>query len=284
MNWPADNIQPVERYVFKSAQAKVGVFDCPGDHPCFPVTESIRNNLFALATRPVWIRRNTNDYQYVGPGEIVLHPAGTTIERRMKSAAHDHSFWFAIRPDVFDEITGSYRLRRQLPTTAMCPTPDVQFELRNLLSQVDAGTSSAFDVEAGVLSLFDGICAASASSHAMPRRPVARRATQRRARRLADKAKYFIDEHLTENFDLHTLASEIGASTYHLCRLFKSCNGITVHEYRIRQRLAFTVQRLASGARGDLTDLALEAGFSSHSHLTKTFKSRLGFPPSAARF
>ena len=42
------------------------------------------------------------------------------------------------------------------------------------------------------------------------------------------------------------------------------------------------LERLAVGA-DDLTTLALELGFSSHSHFTDAFRREFGRPPSAAR-
>ena len=283
MSWLHDKLDPVERHIFRSGLVKVGLFDCPGNHACFPVTESVRNNLFVLATKPVWFRRNTRGFRYVGPGGVLLHPAGASIERQQESSAHDRSYWFAIRPDVYSEIARSHRIDQHLPTDALCPSPAIQLELNVLLRRLRQGAAAALEVEASVISLMDNICAAMGASQPPPGMLHARATTRTRAHRQADAAKSFLDAHIAERLNIDAVAAEVGVSPYHLCRLFKSFNGITLHEYRIRQRLAFVMHRLVDRRRHNLTDLALEAGFSSHSHLTRMFKKRLGVAPSAVR-
>jgi AraC-like DNA-binding protein len=49
-----------------------------------------------------------------------------------------------------------------------------------------------------------------------------------------------------------------------------------------RLRVAAALERLAGGA-ADLTDLALDLGYSSHSHFTASFRSEVGTTPSRAR-
>jgi AraC-like DNA-binding protein len=50
----------------------------------------------------------------------------------------------------------------------------------------------------------------------------------------------------------------------------------------MRLRLRASLERLAAGAV-DLTALALELGFSSHSHFTDSFRKEFGCTPSAIR-
>ena len=65
-----------------------------------------------------------------------------------------------------------------------------------------------------------------------------------------------------------------------LCRLFRRHTGMTLHEYRTELRLRDALDRLAS-RRGDLTRIALDLGFSSHSHFTAAFRRAFGMTPTA---
>jgi AraC-like DNA-binding protein len=55
-----------------------------------------------------------------------------------------------------------------------------------------------------------------------------------------------------------------------------------IHRYLTRLRLRAALERLAGGVH-DLTALALEIGFSSHSHFTDVFRREFGRTPSAVR-
>ena len=283
MHWKQNELDPVEKYVYRGELVIVGEFDCPVGHECFPVTESVQNNLFVLATRPLWFRRNTSGFQYIGPGGVLLHPSGCTIERRGDPAAHDFTYWFAIRDDVYREITETHGIDHDLPTESLCPGSEIQLELRLLIERVRDGSTRTVDVESSVLDLLDRICSIASGSGEYSRGKQVRPTTRARARRIVDAAKSLVDENLSDSMGIGEIASEIGVSPFHLCRLFKSVDGITLHEYRVRQRMGFVMQKLASCKQLNLTDVALDAGFSNHSHLTRTFRSRLGISPSGAR-
>jgi AraC family transcriptional regulator len=85
-----------------------------------------------------------------------------------------------------------------------------------------------------------------------------------------------------EDLSLAAIARAVHCSPYHLARLFRRISGLSIHQYRHRLRLREALQRLAEGST-ELSGLALELGFSSHSHLTDSFRQAFGCPPSAVR-
>lgn len=108
-----------------------------------------------------------------------------------------------------------------------------------------------------------------------------RGAAQTAWRRVA-RARALIAAQPQANHPLEELAAEAACSPYHLARLFRRHTGMSLRGYRLRLRLALALERLAGGA-DDLTRVALETGFSDHSHLTTTFRKALGATPSELR-
>jgi AraC family transcriptional regulator len=120
---------------------------------------------------------------------------------------------------------------------------------------------------------------------AIARRPLAAAGVGRAAahrRRSVDKARAVLTVHLDRNLDLGVVAREAGCSPFHLMRLFRAETGQTLRAYRSRLRIAAALEQLAGGAE-DLTQLALAAGFASHSHLSNSFRAVLGASPSEMR-
>jgi AraC-like DNA-binding protein len=85
-----------------------------------------------------------------------------------------------------------------------------------------------------------------------------------------------------ESTPLHELARRLHTSAFHLARVFRSETGFSIHGFRQALRLRSALDRL-SAHRDDLTALALELGFSSHSHFSERFRNEFGVPPSQVR-
>jgi AraC-like DNA-binding protein len=85
-----------------------------------------------------------------------------------------------------------------------------------------------------------------------------------------------------EPLTLSEIAAALHVSPFHLCHTFRRVTGVTLHAYRNQLRLRTALEQLESGG-ADLTRLALDLGYSSHSHFTSSFRSLFGVPPSAVR-
>lgn len=98
----------------------------------------------------------------------------------------------------------------------------------------------------------------------------------------AEAAKTYLAGRLCERITLDDVARAVHASPFHLARVFQERTGVPVHRYLTQLRLRAALERLAGGA-DDLTALALDLGFSSHSHFADTFRREFGRTPSAVR-
>ena len=92
----------------------------------------------------------------------------------------------------------------------------------------------------------------------------------------------YIDAHLEQNIKLADLAQLLDMSQFHFSRLFKQSIGTSPHQYLSQQRVERAKQLLKQTDKL-IIDIALECGFSSHSHLSKQFRQLTGMTPKAYR-
>ena len=98
----------------------------------------------------------------------------------------------------------------------------------------------------------------------------------------AEAAKTFLASSLGLRVTLDDVARAVHASPFHFTRIFQQRVGVPVHRYLTRLRLRAALERLAEG-ENDLTALALDLGFSSHSHFADAFRKEFGKTPSEVR-
>ena len=112
----------------------------------------------------------------------------------------------------------------------------------------------------------------------VPERP----GTARRRRESVDGARGYLVARFRESIRLSDVAAAAGLSPFHVCRMFKRETGISMNRFLHRLRLRAALAELPD-YQGDITRLALDLGYSSHSHFTYAFRREFGVPPSAAR-
>lgn len=100
-------------------------------------------------------------------------------------------------------------------------------------------------------------------------------------RRLADRVKLLLASDLARRWTLAEIAAEIGGSAVYLTQVFQQVEGMPLYRYHLQLRLARALHLLAR--YDDLSALAAELGFSSHSHFTAAFKQAYGRSPTAFR-
>ncbi len=96
-------------------------------------------------------------------------------------------------------------------------------------------------------------------------------------RRLADRAKLLLASDLSRRWTLAEIAAEVGGSPVYLTQVFRQVEGTPLYRYHLRLRLARALALIARYE--DLSALAVELGFSSHSHFTAAFRQAYGRSP-----
>ena len=97
--------------------------------------------------------------------------------------------------------------------------------------------------------------------------------------KLVDRAKLVLSSDLMRRWTLAEIARELRVSPVYLTQVFQQVEGLPLYHYQLQLRLARALDLLAR--YDDLTTLALDLGFSSHSHLSAVFRRVYGCSPSA---
>jgi AraC-like DNA-binding protein len=105
---------------------------------------------------------------------------------------------------------------------------------------------------------------------------------KREHRELVEDAKAYIGLHYADTLTLADVGQAVGASSFHLARLFRRLTGRTIHRHLTNIRLRAALEELEDLAT-NITEIALGVGFASHSHMTKVFRERFGLTPSTFR-
>ena len=92
----------------------------------------------------------------------------------------------------------------------------------------------------------------------------------------------FIEDHLSESLSLELMAALVERSIHNFLIAFRAAFGSTPIQYVIERRL-IRVRAMLRGTSMTITEIALAAGFASHSHLTATFRKHMGASPTEWR-
>jgi AraC family transcriptional regulator len=100
-------------------------------------------------------------------------------------------------------------------------------------------------------------------------------------RRLVDRVKVLLAGDLSRRWTLREIAAEMKGSAVYLTQVFQQVEGLPLYRYHLRLRLARALDLIAQ--RDDLSGLAQDVGFSSHSHFSAAFKQLYGVTPAEFR-
>jgi len=91
----------------------------------------------------------------------------------------------------------------------------------------------------------------------------------------------YIEEHITENFDLNDVAKIVCCNVYQFSRIFTYVVGISITEYLRNRRLSIAALELQSG-NVKVIDVALKYGYNSPESFARAFREMHGISPREA--
>lgn len=270
--------------VYSSPLVRVGRWRCPAEHPYFYDSGPAPEAFFVFPREAVWIQHEGGEPFIADANTVTYYNQGQCYHRGRLSARGDRCEWFGVAPEALAEVLAEHepaaidRIEQPFPFThgpsaaptylrqrlvfehlSREPLPDRLFVEETILSALSDVTRLAYDCR---------------MPHAMAR--------PGRETDIVEGARQLIVHRFQENLSLSAIAHEMHASVFHLCRIFRARTGFPLHVYRNQLRLRAALDRLGEGDT-DLIDVALDLGFSSHSHFTDTFRRSFGETPSAVR-
>ena len=87
-----------------------------------------------------------------------------------------------------------------------------------------------------------------------------------------------LEQHLAEPLSLEEIGRTVGCSPFHLSRTFSASTGMTIPQYLRQLRMERAAELLRTG-RFNVTQTALEVGYSSLSHFSQAFHETFGCCP-----
>ena len=279
---------PLETVLFDGPLVRIGAFRAHPRHPRFHDSGPIENHVFVFPRTSVWIQHEGRSAFVGDPTVVTFYNRGEVYRREPIAEEGDRCEWFAVTAPVLLEAVRRFEpeaedhFERPFPMSHG-PSDAQTYARQRRLAQALAGSTrpDPLRVEETVLELLDAVLAAAGGipGRAPPRTPCV---LQRRHRDLAEAAKALLAAAFKENWALGDVADALDVAPGHLCRVFRRQTGTTLHAYRDQLRLRAALESLAE-PRLDLTQLALELGYSSHSHFTERFRRAFATTPSAFR-
>jgi AraC family transcriptional regulator len=256
--------------VHDSDTIRIGSFRSRPTDRDFGDSGPTRGHLLVFPREAVTITHADRTPIVADPSVVMIYNCGQRYTRRVISPIGDRCEWFAYPTetvveaaranaiDVRDEERPFGELSHA-PSTPRCyMLARIAFEHAELVDEVTA-------------ILLDEVLRGRAE------RPVLSLAHVE----LADAIRRWLAVRYAERRTLAEIANAHGVSVFHLARVFRQASGRSIHAYRTELRLRAALERLADG--DDVSTVAFELGFSSHSHFTSAFRRAFDTRPMQLR-
>jgi AraC family transcriptional regulator len=267
----------VRKALFASERLQIGSIRAqPTSEACGDV-ERQTSNAIVLPVSGVFAKHEAPGRYVIGtPSHAVLFATGAPYRIGFPGAIGDRALVLRFDDNLvwehLDKRAGSGPLLSQglLPPDAML--------LRNLLwARLQGAPADEFASEALGLDL---LCLCLRSMHTDCTLPP-RRSALARNRRAVERVKEAVASAPAERWTVAKLAHVANLSPFQLAHVFPQLVGTSLYDYVLHERLAQTIDAVLNG--GDLTAIALDAGFASHSHFTAHFRRFFGCTPTMLR-
>lgn len=272
--------QKITTHVARTTLVSIGAFDCRlGNRELGPEQATLAHsiNVHRVGT---YTKHVEGARLQVVPGSIVFFQRGQAYRTSHPHGCGDSGRWISLRQDWLAEICAESNPSalehpdRPFPVHALPPDPRISLAIEWIAAR--AGDAEPIELEEAGAAFIRELARRAAGAPRGAMRP------NRARRELAEALRERLARDLGGRSDLPSLARELGASPFALCRAFKTETGLTMSAWRRRARLQCALQRVL-GSREELLPLAIELGFASHSHLTREFRVEFGIAPSKLR-
>jgi AraC-like DNA-binding protein len=267
------------RVLLATDQLVLGEFTCHRDDPLWTSANTIGDlpHVVWPFTTVEIIRREVGRVCADSNG-VLLYDAGAEYRRRPVSPAGDRSAFIALHPQLLERLTGLSMRKRatQFPVHHLPLAAGSWLRMKAALS-AGRGRDDAMRLEELALDALGAVV------EALPPQPSSRPNSGRLVRERVEDTRRLLGDALTEPVAVTDIAGRLKVSPFHLARQFRMLTGTSMHRYRRELRARAAVHALLDDPQRDLSTIAAEHGFASHSHLTSTCRQIFGKTPSELR-
>ena len=267
----------IRRTLFEGDTLQIGLFEA---HPVSDACGDIERqgaNVVVLPVSGVFSRHDAPGRHVTGtPSQAVFVAADTPYRISFPSAIGDRALTLKFGDDLARDQLDCQGVSDDTASHGLLPADAMM--LRNLLwTRLGRAEADEFEAEALGLDLLDISLRSMRAGSAPPRG-----SAQVRRMRALERVKEAVALAPADSWNVAKLANIANLSPFHLCHIFRQMVGTSIYDYVLQERLAQTLDSVLDGG-DDLTAIALDAGFASHSHFTARFRRFFGCTPTALR-
>jgi AraC family transcriptional regulator len=251
--------------------------DCRGTCRHRSAEECASYTHFVFPYRGVYLRHVGNDQAVADANHVLFFNAGQGYQVSHPITGGDASLVLSVSEPTLRELAPGHLTCEeagQFVFNQQTMRIDARAQALVMLLKHTLGNGSIESLEAEGLSL-------TLVSRAIGPRTAREPGASYARRRLVDRVKVLLASDLSRRWTLAEIAREMKGSPVYLTQVFQQVEGLPLYRYHLRLRLARALDLIAE--REDLSGLAQDLGFSSHSHFSAAFKQHYGLSPAEFR-
>jgi len=270
-------MEAIRKTLFEGDALQIGSFRTrPRSDACGEI-ERQSSNAVALPLSGLFSKHDAPGRYVIGtPSHAVLFTANTPYRIGFPGAIGDRALVLRFGEDLAAEQQFQRGSDNGLVPHGLLSADAMM--LRNLLwARLHRSEADAFESEALGLDLLS-MSLSSMRSDVLP----ARRSALARRQHAVERVKEAVAAAPADKWSVAKLAKVASLSPFHLCHVFREMVGTSIYDYVLHERLAHSLDAVLDGD-DDVTAIAFDAGFASHSHFTARFRGFFGVTPTALR-
>jgi AraC-like DNA-binding protein len=266
--------------VFEGERLALGEFHCWPDDPRWSRENRADDGDLVVFPGTSVVIEHAAGPVVATPNHVMFYNRDQTFRRRLLHPHGDHCAFLRVDRELLAEVAeGEDDFRFPVSHGPLEPTTYLLHRL--VLRATRALAADRLAVEETLYRLA-GEAVRTGLRLPAPGRRRERPGTAQSHTELVEATKELLAVRLRDRLSLGEIARSVHSSPFHLARVFRTRTGFTIHGYRNQLRLRSSLDPLFD-PDVDLTALARELGYSSHSHFTDSFHRAFGRTPTAVR-